>query len=587
MITIVSQPTTGKLMAAYRPIIIEANIAPVPPVAYCDIYINGTLYKTISKTQAPFEFDIQDACQEYIKKYLPSNGGSIVENDILHQVYCKIRSSQFDTNGFIQPDANGTNSSVFWAVNAALQHEDNQDLESHLGYFKNGTWANNVYPLTHRPNDYKLCKVDSDFFPVVNKGNTISCIRLNYRLKGQTNFQVLQNCSANCTPVTFTLSNPLPNASINVLYTLNINLAGTGPFVYVPVTMPPWLNGVIVGNVLTLSGTPPALGVEDVEFEVTNCSGNSLQGFNGTIQTQAITCGVTLSGVGLAVSSQPPSQPYYIYWAWWTNNGGTLLYVDIEISFDNGATWQSPNNGAQASNTDWYYDLGSTLEQAHQVRLTPYCAVGNPGVPTIATYTPSGICPAPVLTGVQFDSSNNIILSWINNGAWLAITPEYSYDTVSWFGISTGSPISPRNIGTGLNNTGVVYFRLTGQCNSGSSLVSNSISFDTNIVSGGNIQIINSSIPGSYISDVTPAFFVVNMGSYPVLPNQQIDGTHGGYNGDITVQATGNDPNDTLELFINGNFIQSVYVGAMSGLFTFVNVNINSNDNVVIRLLNF
>ena len=602
MITITTQPFTGKLMAAYRPIVISATVTGNPPVVYCDIYIGGNYYKSISRTQGPYDFDIQDAVQEYIQKYIPSNGGTAIETDILHEVYVKIRSSQFDVNGFIQPDGpvpvqatsgtpstpgGGPQSNLFWGVNATLQHEDNQNLELHLNHFKSGSWAGNMFPLTHRPQGYKLCKLDSDFFPLVNKGNTVNCLKLHYKLKGQTSFQTAQYCSSSCVPISFTLNNPLPGGYFGVPYSLTIPLTGSGPFVFTPISIPNWMTGTIIGSNLVLSGTPNDNLTWDIEFEVSNCGGVSLQGFVGTLTTTALSCGLTITGVGVVVSGQPPSQPYFIYHTWWTNNGGTPFGVDLEISFDGGLTWQSPNNGNQTTNVDWFYDLGSVVEQAHMIRLTPLCGPGNPGAPTTATYTPSNVCPQPILTNVSFDVYNDIILDWINNGAWVAMTPEYSYDTVTWFGISTGSPISPRNIGNSLNNTGIVYFRLTAQCSGGPSLVSNSISFDTTIASGGNIQINNGSIPGSYISDVTPAFFVINMGSYPVLPNQTIDGIHGGYNGDITVQATGADPNDTLELFINGNFIQSVYVGAMSGLFTFVNVNINSTDNVLIRLINF
>lgn len=210
MITIVVQPTSGKLMAAYRPIVISATDSGNPPVVYCDVYIDGNYYKTISRTQAPYQFDVQDAIQEYIEKYIPSNGGSAIETDILHEVYVKIRSSQFDVNGFIQPDGpipvqatggtpstpgGGTQSNSFWGVNATLQHEDNQDLETHLNSFKLRNWANTMAPLTHRPDGYRICKGDSDFFPVVNKGNSIDCLKINYKLKGQNTFQSINTCN--------------------------------------------------------------------------------------------------------------------------------------------------------------------------------------------------------------------------------------------------------------------------------------------------------------------------------------------------------------------------------------------------------
>lgn len=188
-----------------------------PKIVYCDVYIDGTYYKTINKTapisetltDARFEFDIQDALQEYLTKITPTNGGAVIINDVLHSVYCKYRSSSFDADGFLIPDptvpiqatgkqpavaGTGTQGNTFFAINAALQHPDNQELSTHLDSFKTGTWAAGMYPLTHRPNKYKVCRQDSDYFPAINVGNTINCLRLNYRLRNTSIFQTIDNC---------------------------------------------------------------------------------------------------------------------------------------------------------------------------------------------------------------------------------------------------------------------------------------------------------------------------------------------------------------------------------------------------------
>jgi hypothetical protein len=205
---------------ALNGVVIEnATLSGVPKVVFCDVYINNQYYKSISKTHqisktataARFEFDIQDALQEYIIKYLYSNGGSAIETVLLNSVYCKFRSSTIDANGFIIQDApipiqgtgnslpvsgGGTQGNSFWAVNATLQHEDNQDLQTHLNTFKTGNWNANLYPLTHRPAKYKICKNDNDFFPVVNIGQTINCLKIFYRLKNTNTFQMLSTCGA-------------------------------------------------------------------------------------------------------------------------------------------------------------------------------------------------------------------------------------------------------------------------------------------------------------------------------------------------------------------------------------------------------
>ncbi|MCZ2085373.1 MAG: hypothetical protein LC112_13985 [Flavobacteriales bacterium] len=600
MITINNQPATNKLVAAYRPILIDTTITGNPPVTYCDVYILGQFYKTISKTQPPFVFDIQDAVQEYIQKVLPVNGGSSILNNVLHQTYCKIRSSQLDPNGFIQPDGpvpvqatgtnppiagGGTQTNTFFVVNAVLQHEDNQDLEVHLNSFKQGTWANNMYPLSHRLNGYKICKNDSDYFPVVNIGNTISCLRLYHRPKGSNIFSATTNCNPGCVPVSFSYNDPFPNANAGQPYSYSINLLGTSPFIFNGTTMPPWLNANITGNVLTFSGNAPGTPiVQDVEFEVTNCGG-SVQGVVTTIQTVVLSCGITLSGISIFVDYIIVGGNY-VYEVLWTNNGGTPSSVQLEYSIDGGVTWLPVGNFTQTSTTSANYSVNSTVDTSHILRLTPFCSPGNPGAQVTSTYTAATSCPIPILTSVSFDANNNIILTWNNNASWVAMTVQYSYDTINWNN-STGGPNSPRNFGSSLNNTGIVYFRLQGECAGQPSGPSNSIAFDTTIVSGGNIDFNVGSIAGSEIVDVTPAFYLLNMGSFPVQNGQTVTGQHGGYNGDIYVQASGADPNNTLELFINGSFSQALYVGPNSGIFTFVNVNINANDNVLIRLINF
>jgi hypothetical protein len=87
-ITISYQNNTDSLNVAYRPVVFrcKARISGatalnyIPPVVYCDVYINGIYYKSLSKTTfinndliAPeYEFDIQDAIQEVMSYNLPA-----------------------------------------------------------------------------------------------------------------------------------------------------------------------------------------------------------------------------------------------------------------------------------------------------------------------------------------------------------------------------------------------------------------------------------------------------------------------------------------------------------------------------------
>ena len=185
---IIQQPTNNKIKAAYRPIVFKVEYLNNPPVVYCDIYFNNIYYKSLSKTNPQLDniylFDISDACQEYLKSELaPINGtnANIPEN-YYTDVYCKFRTSVIDIwRGFITPQeiipiqgtynsepiaGSGLQSNTFYVINAVLQHENNQDLESHLQTFSQN---NTILELTHRPEKYKICKDDSDYFSIVNK----------------------------------------------------------------------------------------------------------------------------------------------------------------------------------------------------------------------------------------------------------------------------------------------------------------------------------------------------------------------------------------------------------------------------------
>jgi|GEM_PF-5921131 len=227
----ISQPAPNSIHAAYRPIIIrvaatKTDATPRPPVVYCDIYFNDTFYKTISKSQytklnptnTEWQFDIQDAPQEFLRKFIAANGGyNIVEGTLIAvKVLCKLRSSGEDANGFIQTEGiapvqgtsdidpipgTGTSTNEFFVVNAVLQHTDNQDLSAHLSSYKKRDWAESTWPLSHRPDMYKIGVSDSDYFPILHGGTSLSCLVLHYMNKGQNTYHSVTNCSLNACPI--------------------------------------------------------------------------------------------------------------------------------------------------------------------------------------------------------------------------------------------------------------------------------------------------------------------------------------------------------------------------------------------------
>jgi len=222
------QPPANTVHAAYRPILFQVTaestfgpFLPVP-VVYCDIYFGGIYYKTLSKTLAlssgEWQFDVQDAAQEYLRKYLAPNGGTEIypATPSMTKLFCRFRASGINDDGFIVPEGvvpvqgtgngapiagTGLQSNTVFVVNATLQHEDNQDLATHLNNFKTGTWSGNAFPLTHRPVRYRLNVGDNDYYPIAYTGlSPLKCVRLHYRFKGQSGFLTATQCFDNPCP---------------------------------------------------------------------------------------------------------------------------------------------------------------------------------------------------------------------------------------------------------------------------------------------------------------------------------------------------------------------------------------------------
>lgn len=112
------------------------------------------------------------------------------------------RGSVTDANGFVVPDTpipiqatssqpavggGGLQSATFYIVNATLQHQNNQNLATHLNSYKVSNWDATFFPMSHRPAIQNMYFGDSDYFPIINLGTkVINSLRLNYILKGTT-----------------------------------------------------------------------------------------------------------------------------------------------------------------------------------------------------------------------------------------------------------------------------------------------------------------------------------------------------------------------------------------------------------------
>lgn len=351
--TIISQPSANSINAAYRPVIIRASATrtdadPRPPVVYCDIYFNDVFYKTLSKSKniqlnnddSEWQFDIQDAAQEYLGKFLGENGETeVVEaTPIITKVLCKLRSSGYDSDGFIvQEDTapvqgtgdtpptsgTGTSTNTFYIVNATLQHEDNQDLAEHLDTFKNGTWDSNTWPLSHRPNHYHICPQDSDTFPIINGGDVeIGSLALHYQPCGETEF-ITEEELLPCTPVSIVGTPALPDGVVGVPYSYSFEVEGTAPFELGSIVKPSWMTISISGTTVSFTGTPEEGDVGSgiaVGFDIQNCAGHG----SGSPSSSGIWGGDVSFDDTIDVTAAPACTPVSI-------SGGAPAFTNITV----------------------------------------------------------------------------------------------------------------------------------------------------------------------------------------------------------------------------------------------------------------
>lgn len=338
--SIISQPATSSINAAYRPTVLEVTATNTdstarPPVVYCDIYIASVFYKTLSKTQpliigitdTTWYFDIQDACQEVLLKQIGANGGGsiITTTSLFASVFCKFRSSGYDANGFILSEdtapiqatgtiaatsGTGTTSNTFFVINSALQHQNNQGLALHLNAYKSGTWNATTYPLTHRTDNYRVCPLSSDYFPIFSN-SVPNCIAISYRNRGETGYTAASSCGGGggCNAVSFSGIPNLPNGVVGTPYTYSFGLIGDTPFTLSGITKPTWMVIGVSGSTVTFSGTPTATGTAiAVSFSVNNCGGSVA--FADTFNVTAACVNASFTGGMQSLPDATIGQPY-------------------------------------------------------------------------------------------------------------------------------------------------------------------------------------------------------------------------------------------------------------------------------------
>lgn len=402
--SIISQPGAGQLQAAYRPIVLLVSVtatngAVQPPVVYCDIYFGNVFYKTLTRTQpkrvntmdSEWQFDIQDAAQEYLSKYLPENGGSAITEagSSFTKAFCKLRSSGINTAGFIEPEdvapiqstsstpavnGTGTKTNDFFIINATLQHTDNQDLATHLSNFRTGSWAANCWPLTHRPKYYIVGLDKSDYFPaIVPDVACVDLIVLRYKNKGQnTIFEkynaIGQPCDAFCKDV----NTKQQSGTTDML--ISWQVYGTYSAVLYSLDGGPWIQLALPSFVA--SGLTIGNHTIRVKAQCQCGEGEELERTFPVVEPEVNVCDTLVSDIAFVQ---------------WSEGAGQLTFVSTGAA----TTWLISIDGAAPQSIySTSFDYTGLSEGIHNVTITPVCAngvYGTAGSLAFQVYTVPGI----------------------------------------------------------------------------------------------------------------------------------------------------------------------------------------------------
>jgi len=173
------QPTTDDYVSSHRPILYEATSTHAD-VVYCKITVKragGGVTTTDSHIEYPvigtsgqFRFDAQNFVRPYIGYIFPTIdlGGNFNGSDETCEV---VFDDYIDTTGTPVSNGGTISSNSCTAINAGIQHEDTQSLDSFIADDSAAQW------LTDKPN-YSNVRIDeSEFLYIINPTSS-SCDRL-------------------------------------------------------------------------------------------------------------------------------------------------------------------------------------------------------------------------------------------------------------------------------------------------------------------------------------------------------------------------------------------------------------------------
>lgn len=223
------------------------------------------------------------------------------------------------------------------------------------------------------------------------------------------------------------------------------------------------------------------------------------------------------------------------------------------------------------------------------IRVTPICFIGGEyysGVPQYVTITvapactPVGISGTPVLPDAtkavpyaytfSLTGTAPFVLANIIKPAWMTIAiPAIPGNDVVFSGTPAASDV-------GENLT--VNFDIKNCSNN------NFVNFDDEIDVGPphNFKVFNEA-SFLIINNVTPGFYTLSNGTFPIGPGNNVQGDHPGFNGVISVViSTPNSP--SLKLYVNTVLIQTVAISG-AGTYPFTTRNYLAGDIIEIKVV--
>lgn len=437
--TVTEQPNSNSIHAAYRPIIIKGSIESAVPIIYCDIYFNDVYYKSVSITALDgleFQFDIHDAAKEYLNFFIAENGGAVMvqANPLFLSCYCKLRKSSINSEGFTIPEApipvQATNTTpavagggellnTFYILKSTLQHNQSQELTTHLNAYKQGTWNASVFPLTHRKDGYR--SQGSDYYPLVCRNVVPDCLKIEYTKKdgttgNSTSCGLLPPCPlfaeelVTITPVdnnngtqTFTISwgaLTSPTTAVSLEYAI----ANSGVFNNY---------GTFTGNIVTL--TLP-LGLYDFQFKMIGACGTNTSSLFEDYGITPAAC-VPISVTGTYTLPDATANTAYSYDIPFTGNYPTLT-ISAKPAW---MTITIIGNNIHFGGTPLFSDIGTGF--LVDISLTNTCTpVDYDLTDTIDVLTPVIGLNSWLFNNTAFNCTK-VIFSKTNTPTYLVITP--------------------------------------------------------------------------------------------------------------------------------------------------------------------